>query len=104
VAQQNGTIHVGALAPYVLQLTVSGGGVDYTTVTGASFTVAPRDTPTSTVSWAATTSAQSATSITASHVFIAADVDVVGVFTVVVWLTTPGGPIRSEAFTLFVEH
>lgn len=101
---QTGTIHLGAVAPYALQLTVSGGGVNYTTVTAASYTVSPRDTPTATVTWAATISSQSANAVVASHGFVDGDVDAVGVFTVIVWLTTPDGPIRSEPFTLTVEY
>ena len=88
-------VYAGAVAPESLKVTVAQGssGIDLTTVTAAQLLVKKPDG--TTLSWSATISAATATSLTLTHVFSAADVDVTGIYVVVPKLTVPAGFVRG---------
>ena len=88
-------VYSGAVAPesYRVNLTPGASGVDLSTVTAASFAVQLPDGTTAT--WTATRSSQTATTLTLTHTFLAAETSQIGVYRVYANLTIPSGTVRS---------
>ena len=99
------TAHVGMRSPqgYVTDLVPSTNGEDLSTVTAA---VLQAQRPDGTVvTWAATLSNKTTTTITVSHVYASdgSDLNQQGVWSVFAQLTLPGGSIDSDPIPLFVS-
>jgi hypothetical protein len=88
-------VYLSPVAPeaYVLNLVPGTSGVDLSTVTAASLIV--RKPSGDETTWTATRSAQTATTLTLTHVFIAADVAESGEYVIYASLTIPSGTVRS---------
>lgn len=97
--------YAGAKAPdaYTLDLTPGTSGIDLSTVTAATLSVERPDG--SIVSWTATRSNQTATTLTLTYVFAVsgADIAVAGPYAVVAILTVPLGTVRSAPQLLTVR-
>jgi hypothetical protein len=76
-------------------------GLDLSTVSAVTLHVMRPDGTSS--DWATSLSAQSPTSVTATHVFAAADVPVPGKLTIEPRMTVPGGTWPVERFNLIVS-
>lgn len=96
-------VYEDAVAPeaYVLNLTPGDSGVDLSTVTAASFLVLRSDGVRAT--WTATRSNQTATTLTLTYSFAAADVNKPGKYVIFASLTIPSGTVRSTPQVLTVK-
>lgn len=95
-------VPIGIGAPNVLTIPITSptGGPDLTTVTGASLSVLKSDG--TVVSWTASVSGATTTSITVTHHFQISDCDIDGVYQVAPELTVSGGTIPCYAVPLVV--
>lgn len=94
-------VYKGAVSPEEMTLTVTASGAeDLSTVTSAVIWAKCKGG--SPVSWSASISTQSQSSITLSHTFVAGEVDTVGRMKLIAYLTTPSGLIRSKPVDLVV--
>ena len=85
----------GALSPEGIQVNVTPGAMslDLTTVTAAQIKVRRPDG--TTAFWSATLSNQTPTTLTLTHLFLSGDVDQIGNWWAVAYLTVPGGTERT---------
>lgn len=91
--------YVGAVAPEKLEMEVPSDGVlDMSTVSAVELQVLKPggNTPDEEFTWTASITAAAPDVLTLEHPFIVSDIDRVGPYRVVVVLTTPGGPERTE--------
>ena len=96
-------VYEDAVAPesYRLNIVPGDSGIDLSTVTAVAFSV--QDQLGNIATWTATRSNQTATTLTATHVFIAADIASKGRYVVYAKLTVPGGTVRTAPQTLTVK-
>lgn len=92
----------GAVAPEGFAVTCGQGEteIDLTTATAATMRVKKPSGTTAT--WTAALSGATVTSVVATHVYAAGDLDEKGRYAIAVHLTVPGGTIRTEPKTLLV--
>lgn len=97
-------INANSVAPYALQMVVSQGlgqpTVDLTTVSAAVFKMKRPDG--SVVTWTATLSAASQTSLTLTYLYAAGDLVQLGQWTAVANMTVPGGTVKSDPMSFTV--
>lgn len=92
------SIHVDAVAPNSLFVDITPSDLlpDLTVVTAVAIDVLkPVGGQMTEVHWTATRSLQTATTLRASHVFVAGDLDAVGTYSFVVLMTLPGGTVTT---------
>jgi hypothetical protein len=94
------TIYQGAVAPetYEMNVTPGSSGVDLLTVTAASLAVQLYDG--TEVSWTATRSNQTATTLRLTHTMALADTPQIGTYRVYAVLTVPSGTVRTTPDSL----
>lgn len=92
----------GAVAPEGFAVTCGRGETqtDLTTATAATMRV--KKPSGATVTWAASLSGATTTSVVATHVYAAGDLDEKGRYAISVHLSVPGGTIRTEPKSLLV--
>lgn len=99
-------IYQGAVAPeaFVLNLTPGTSGVDLSTVTAAQIKVKRPDG--SFLTWTATRSLQTTTTLTLTYVLTTPDTTLLGKHVAYAILTVPGGTVRSVplAFTVADQY
>lgn len=94
-------VYLNPVAPetYTSDIVPGTSGVDLSTVTAAVFSVRKPDE--TELTWAATLSNQTSTTLTLTHAYAAGDVDTTGRYLVFALLTMPSGHVRTstKAFT-----
>lgn len=93
-------VHVDAVSPYLVSIVVSGGGLDFTMATSARI-VARRPSGVE-VTWSCTLAAASASSVAVEHALVSGDVDALGSYLLVPWVTVAGSEYRCSAVELTV--
>lgn len=93
------TTYVGAVAPEAMLCRMVSGqsGLDLTTATGGSFRVKKPDG--TIVTWSATLSAATATSVLMTYLYQAGDLDLAGKYIVVPKLAFVSGSVQGSAFS-----
>lgn len=95
-------IHVNAVAPYVLTVTITGGSAGADDLNAVSAATLEVDRGSTSSTWECTISAQSTASITLVYAFVAGDVPTKGRLRLVPVLVTAGGNLIAESFLLTV--
>lgn len=97
------TVYIGAVAPESFEIIISRGAssLDLSTVTAATLAVSNPDRTTTT--WAASISAQSATSLTLTHTFLVGETVLPGDYHITPQLAVPAGTHRAERVILPIE-
>jgi len=97
-------VYQGGVSPEAITVDVETGtsGLDLTTVTAAILRVGRPDG--SVVTWSVAMSAQTATSLLLTHVFMAGDLPMVGRYAVVAELTIPAGMRRCNPREIYAQN
>lgn len=96
-------IYINPVAPqtYTTDIVPGTSGVDLSTVSAALFTVRKADE--SILTWTASLSNQTPTTLTLTHAYVAGDADVKGSYWLYALLTLPGGKVRTATKLLVVK-